>query len=464
MKHSFINSFTRLFVLTVLLGGLSFANTVAASTWHAPSNLSAFTLFNLPTNSASVAVNNDGNGVAVWIDENTGKVMYSLQKADKWTTARTVYVPVVTKNETTESAHVALLPDGTAVAVFASTTPGPLQYCAYGLRIVRCYGPNKSFTKIATLVPGATSWTKANLSAQGITVKDTQIGVDRDGNLTVSWLYKQQAGSPLALQTATKAPAALWSAPLTLYSSANPISLPALAVSKSGFANLVWQELNGGIYQIRSIFSENSLSGAWGAVEDVTNLTTGLWKIRAAIDGTGNTTLVWDENYNIQSASRRCALTCSWTEQTLFMAPTDHTVMAFSPEIAADDQGDLLIAWGQVSAAGNTVEAQLNQLDGQVVLASWPGNPAAQVSMSADGSLGVVGWVDDNDYSVHAANFTQVPGANPIWQAQPDNVLGSALWGSEITLGTASGGRASALWLTNTPREFFYKYVGASYF
>jgi hypothetical protein len=138
--------------------------------------------------------------------------------------------------------------------------------------------------------------------------------------------------------------------------------------------------------------------------------------------------------------------------------------MAFSAEIAADDQGDLLIAWGQSAATGTTVEAQLHQIDGQIISASWLGNPAAQVSMSADGSLGVVGWVDDNDYSVHTANFTQVPGANPVWQAQPDTVLGSALWGSEIALSAASGGHASALWLTNTAREFIYKYVGASYF
>jgi hypothetical protein len=50
--------------------------------WSAPANLRTFTMLGLPTGNASVAVNASGDGVVVWIDETTSRIMYALTK--KW--------------------------------------------------------------------------------------------------------------------------------------------------------------------------------------------------------------------------------------------------------------------------------------------------------------------------------------------------------------------------------------------
>ncbi|MGZ8190845.1 MAG: hypothetical protein ACXWTS_06395 [Methylococcaceae bacterium] len=464
MKHSPLNFFTALSVSTLVMAGMGLPNHAYAA-WSSPANLQAFTLFGLPVNSASVAVNAAGNGVAVWIDETTGKVMYTLQKAGKWTGARALYVPSVNKNETTDSARVVMQADGTALAVFSTTTPGPLQYCASGLRVFRCYGPGKSFAKVATLKPGATTWTKLNISAQGISVRDTQIGLDQYGNATVSWTYLAKAGAPLALQVATKSPAMAWSAPVTVHSTANALSKPSMSVGFAGHAVLAWQEqltaAAGASYKICAVFSDNAPAGSWNAPEDVSTLTNPTWTLRTAIDGVGNSALVWDENYSIEWARRSCNAICAWNGQTLVSASADHSIMAFSPDIAVDAQGNFLLAWGKVSSAGNTIEARLHQVDGQVMTAWWYGNSDPRVSMSPDGSVGLVGWIDDNDYSAHTASFTSTQNQPVIWTQQPEVLLGQAVWGSQIALGTADAGHASTIWLDTTGREFVYKYLGS---
>jgi len=166
----------------------------AAPRWINPASLTTVTLFNLPTNNASVAVDPNGNSVAVWINESNYVVQYAQRKNGVWSAAKALYTPSATKNETTSSAHVVMKTDGTASAIFASTTPGVLQYCSAGGRIVRCLVPSKSFAKMATLGVGATAWTKVNLSAQGILVDDTQIAIDASDNMLASWRYLQSAG------------------------------------------------------------------------------------------------------------------------------------------------------------------------------------------------------------------------------------------------------------------------------
>lgn len=122
------------------------------------------TLFNLPTNSASVAVGGTGDAVAVWLNEGTGAVQYSRRTGGVWAAGKALYTPAAAKGELAGDPQVVLQPDGTAVALFWSTTPGPLQYCNSGGRIVRCYGPNKSYAKAATLAPGAAAWVRVNVS------------------------------------------------------------------------------------------------------------------------------------------------------------------------------------------------------------------------------------------------------------------------------------------------------------
>ncbi len=460
----------------------------AAASWTTPASLTTVTLFNLPTNNASVAVNPNGDSVAVWINESNYVVQYAQRKNGVWSAAKALYTPSATKNETTSSAHVVMKADGTAVAIFSSTTPGVLQYCSSGGRVVRCLGPSKSFAKMATLAVGATAWTKVNLSAQGVLVDDTQIAIDTSGNVLAFWSYQQSTGLPTELQTANQPANGVWSTPQTVYSSSNSLSLATLSMGAScpllgtpcplgtfGHAVLAWQERQsagtGGIFKIRAVYRDST--GVWNQVEDVASPSAQIWRLRSGMDGSGLATLVWDNNYSVQ-LSRRIAINASvpWSSaETLASVPgtqygASGPFTAYTPDLAVNTAGDVLVGWleNDVSTGLWTIEAQLLSATGVVESSSsWPVDPQTgsaypSVTMSQDGSIGSIAWVDNGTGNANAATFL-TPASG--W-SQP-LVIGTGLWDSQIALGSGLNAKASAIWLTNTATEFKYKYMGSSY-
>ena len=446
----------------------------AAPGWTAPAAVGTMTLFNLPTNNASVAVAANGDATAVWINESNYVVQYAQRKAGVWSAAKSLYTPSATKNETTSSAHVVLRNDGSAGAVFASTTPGALQYCVSGGRVVRCLGPSKSFAKFATLAVGGTSWTKTNLSAQGILIDDTQIAVDATGNLLASWRYLPSAGQPTHLQVTSQAMGGVWSAVQSIASSSNPISLPTLSMAASGDAVLAWQEkqtIGSNVSFALNAVYRNS-PGAWGSVENPQNLSAQTWTLRAGIDGNGIATLVWDNNYSIQLSRRDNANSASpWTTPVTLAsaAGTQYgyagPFAAYSPVVAVSSGGDVLVSWleSEVSTGLWQIEAQILAANGTVQsAASWPVDPQTGTSIpsatfSADGTVAAVGWIDNGTSSANVASFTTTGG----WGLP--SAIGSGLWGGTVAIGSGPNTNVSAIWWTNTTTEFKYKFTASSY-
>jgi len=440
----------------------------AAPSWTTPTSLTTVTLFNLPTNNTSVAVAPNGDSIAVWINEGNNVVQYAQRKNGVWSAAKALYTPSATKGETTSSPHVVMKSDGTALAVFASTTPGTLQYCVSGGRVVRCLGPSKSFAKIATLAVGTTAWTKANLSAQGIFVDDTQITIDASGNALVSWRYLQSAGLPTQLQTVSQPVGGAWTSAQTIYSSANPISLPKLSLGVSGHALLAWQEKliagSSSPFAIRTVYRDNL--GVWSSVEDAASLSAQSWILRSGIDANGQATLLWDNNYSVQLSRRSITSASStWsTAETLASVPGTQygyngPFAAYSPDLAVTGAGDVLVGWleSDMSSGLWTIEAQILSAAGAIQSStSWPVDPQTgssypTVTFSHDGSIGSIAWIDNGTSDANVANYTPASGwGHPL-------VIGTGLWDSQIALGSGLNANASAIWLTNTATEFKYK-------
>jgi hypothetical protein len=364
--------------------------------------------------------------------------------------------------------------DGTASAVFSSTTPGVLQYCSSGGRVVRCLGPSKSFAKMATLAIGATAWTKANLSAQGILVDDTQIAIDVFGNVLASWRYLQSAGLQTQFQTANQPVGGSWSTPQTVYSSANGLSFPNLSLGSSGHALLAWQEkLIAGSstpFAIRAVYRDST--GVWSPVEDAVGLSAQSWTLSSGMDANGLATLVWDNNYSVQ-LSRRTAINISspWSAaETLTSVPGTQygysgPFAAYAPDLAVSASGDVLVGWLESDTTSGlwTIEAQMLSAAGTIqATTSWSVDPQTgssypSVTFSQDGSVGSIAWVDNGTSNANVASFTPASG----W-GQP-LVIGTGSWDSQVALGSGLNANASAVWLTNTATEFKYKYMGSSY-
>jgi hypothetical protein len=451
------------------LAGASVSIPAGAAAWSAPKVLTSYTLTNLPVNSASVAVRPNGDSVAVWINEANFKVQYAERKGGVWTAAKTVYTASTTKGEMTASPHVVVEPNGNATVIFASTTPGPLQYCAVGGRVVRCKGPDVSFAKLATLVAGATAWTRANVSAQGIAVSDTQLGVDQSGNAVAAWKYVEKAGVQPALQSASRPAGGAWGTAQTRYTSANAISYPCLAVGAAGDGLLVWQEkTTSSIFPYLIRGTSQAAGAAWGPVEEISAQNTQSWTLRCGNDANGQSAMVWDDGYTALLARR--SIQRGWSApEPLASAPGRYygptgPYSAYAPDLAVDNQGDLLVTWleNDVTAGVWTIEAQLHRVDGQIQSTTLPSIQQAvasrpHASLSPDGSLGMVAWVDNGDSMAYSASYTPAGG----W-AQP-LALGAALWDTDVMLGTGPGGNASAIWMTGDVTRYLWKYLGASY-
>jgi hypothetical protein len=249
----------------------------------------------------------------------------------------------------------------------------------------------------------------------------------------------------------------------------------------SGHAVLAWQERQssgtGGTFAIRALYRD--IKGVWNPAEDVANLSAQSWTLRSGMDGSGQATLVWDNNYSVQ-LSRRKAINASarWSaaETLASVSGTQNgsggPFAAYAPDLAVNAAGDVLVAWLENDAYTGlwTIEAQLLSAGCAVSsTSSWSvdpqlGSPYPSVTMSQDGSIGSVAWIDNGTGTANVTSFIPASVASITsgtdW-GQPLSI-GSALWSGQVALGSGLNANASAVWLTNTPTEFKYKYMGSS--
>ncbi|HMV54184.1 MAG TPA: hypothetical protein PLX20_05945 [Rhodocyclaceae bacterium] len=438
-----------------------------AGTWAQPTQLAAMTLTNLPANNASVAVGPNGEAVAVWINEANYAVQYATQSAaGAWSAGKTLYSASVTNGETTTSARVAIGPDGAATVVFGSTTPGKLQYCVAGGRVVRCLGPSTSYAKTATLASGAAAWTRAaNLSAKGIAVEATRIGLDAAGNAIATWSQVDTAGAPTVLQSATRPAGAAWSAPQVLHGTGAAIANAVLAVGSNGAAIVAWQEkVDATTVALRSRHAASP--GVWDdTIDDVATLAALSSAVRGAVDGLGQAALTWDSSYGIQWA-RRTARTGWSIPENLVSAPGNlygwsGPFAAHAPDIALDTAGNVLLSWLETEYATGiwAVQAKTLMTDGREIQSSIEADSLSypHVAYAPDGTFASLAWVNNFDGIAYAAAC--MPGA-ACGPAQP---VGPALWGTEVAIGAGNALKASAVVLANTATRYKYKYTGSAY-
>ncbi|HEX5276527.1 MAG TPA: hypothetical protein VFW42_02540 [Fluviicoccus sp.] len=414
------------------------------------------TLFNLPDNEASIALGDNGDGVAVWRDPVTEAVRYSLKKGKAWTAARSLYV---FNGGTTSDVHALIRPDGTAVAVFSAYQPGALSYCASGLRVVRCRLPGSAYARVATLSPGATAWTVQAMSPKGTQVSGTRVGADGHGNLTATWTIQTAAGQPAVIQSAYQLPGGQW-AYRSVSGPVAPVGAPSLAVAPSGEATLVWQERTpSGLMPVTLKSLTMSASGNWAPVaDDLAALPEPVSGLQVALDGAGTTSVVWNSRYSVMLMQRMPD--ASWQTEVLRAAPADLSTMAFGPSLAVNAAGDLLVAWSENEAGVLQVRALLRPVGGAELQGVWPGTSQPHASLAADRSRALVTWTDDGDGKAYAGGF--VPGAAG-WSEIPPKGLGMALWGSASAGACGNHGQAGVVWIAPTSREFVYRYAGASW-
>ncbi len=470
MKAGFKAPGARWFTALALIAAASYVIPASAATWSAPKTLRSYTLPALPTNTAAIATAGNGDAIAVWTDEANGSVQYAQQSAGVWSASKLLYRASMAKAETTSNARVVIGPDGTATAVFGSTTPGKMQYCYSGGRVYRCKGPDTSYAKVATLAPGATAWTvPTNLSPLGIIVSDTQIGADANGDLMVLWRYVATAGAVPVLQWSERPLGGPWAAPATLAGPLNPPTLPSLAVGAHGDAAVVWAEKAASgtaRYAIRSVI--RPAGTAWGAAELLHGQASQVYTLMVGVDGSGAAAASWDDGYAMKLARR--APGSAWGAASLLASAPGRAYgmmgpySAYLPDLAVNAAGDIMVAWLESEAFMGTwsIEAEVLPAAQPAFHNSWPmdttgGLPAPRVALSDTPALAFCAWVDNGMNTAFAATAAI---ANASWSAP--HSFGPAVWDTTVSL-SAGNGRANAVWLNGNVVRFSWQFRASSY-
>ena len=465
----------RILLASVLaLATLGSTQTLAAS-WPNPATLGTSSLYSMYANNVSVAVGATGNSIAVWQEPATVTLKYAVQRDGVWSAGKTFYTANNSSASTTETLsepRVVIDNTGTATVLWASTKR-TLQYCVAGGRVVRCY-VSTSVAKAASLAAGTTAWSKpVNVSASGIQVTDAEIGLDQNGNAVALWTYVGNAGAPKALQSATRPAAGAWSPPETLYSSTNSISLSSLSVGATGAAVAVWQEKMANTtnpFVVRAVYKP-AMGSTWGSVEEVFQQSAQFFTLHAALDGNGQAAAAWDNNYAVQWAQRSNG---AWVSEMLVSAPgrvysgTGPYTVSAGPDLAADAQGNFLVGWleNDVAGAGLSIKAQVHQANGGgVASASWAGGGGVspRVTMSPDGSLAMVGWIDDSDANAYTASFMPGQGWGQPLLLSTGASQYTAVGGTGVALAGGPNASASAVWLSVYNTNAGIKIRGSTY-
>ena len=442
----------------------------AAAGWSAPATLGQSNLNFMYGNNVAVAVSShpQAESVAVWVEPTTMAVKYATQRNGVWSGTKTVYTANANAAEELTDPQVVIDQSGVATAVWGSTKQGPVTYCVSGRRVVRCI-PLISFAKVATLAPGATSWGKANLSAQGWTVTDVQVGLDQGGNATAMWSYRATAAAVPALQTASRVAGSAWSIPQNLYASA-ATALPRLAVGPNGAAVALWTEQMAGAptpYALRAAYKP--AGGTWAGPETVTTQATAIAYLRSTVDGTGRAAAVWNDGYGVRWARRSGV----WSPPEPLASAPDRVYAgtgpyaAYGPDIASNVAGDFLITWleSDVLASANSVEAELVLAAGASAHASWPAGAGVEprVALSPDGLLGMIAWLDEDDSNTYAVALTPDAGWGQPLLMSTGAAQYATVWGTGVSLAAGSNQRASTVWLSVAGMYGQIKILGSRY-
>lgn len=290
--------------------------------------------------SPQIAIDNNGNALAVWDQSVPGaRLIY----ANRYTAVTNRWgVPVVLSSSPTATdtdPAIAMDADGNAVAVWVGSNGGQIvasTYTAIG---------NSWALPLAIANPGP------NIKSR------PKVAVDGNGRGIAVW--EERSTTLVTSVLSARYRAGSWSGLSSVETSNDNAFSPQIAVNANGVAQVTWQQLSNGQQSVwANRINTNTTTGTWGTAvlletDDVGPAT----NPQIGVDGDGNAVAVWEQSdgtrFNIYS-NRYTAATSSWG--TAVLLETD-AGSAGAPQIAVDDAGNAVVVWQQVESARNNIVA-----------------------------------------------------------------------------------------------------------
>ncbi len=299
--------------------------------------------------------------------------------------------------------------------------------------------------------------------------RNAKVGIDGAGNAVAVWEQESGAGT-WTVWASQRTPDGTWSAAAQIDGAGSGIPtepLPALAVSANGSAVVVFQNAVGSAPVTTNVVYVRYTPGSgWGTATAMfapvqANQVTGNENPRVAVDSQGNATAVWaqDMGGGMTNADFGPQIYASRAPAgQAFGAPvllSSYGVNGFTetPDVAVDDQGDAVAAWG-ANPANMPMRAMGARFDGT----SW-GTASFLDQGPANANVGILPRVvmDKNKNAVVVWASGQSGGtigaysarnAGGMWApaVQLDTSLMTNLNAAGIRLAIDSSGNATAVW------------------
>jgi hypothetical protein len=236
---------------------------------------------------AKVAVDADGNAVAVW--QRPYGPYHFIQAAVRPAASGVWQTPqdLSAGGQSSWGADVAIDPPGNAVAVWQSLI-----------------GTN-TIVQAAVRPEASGAWQEAqDLSAAGQDAGRPQVSVDPPGNAIAVW--DRWNGATWIVQAAVRpAASGVWATPENLSDSCEYAQYAQIALDGAGDAVAVWQRWNGTTWTVSGAVRP-AATGAWQTPEDLSAVGRDAGGAEVALDPNGNGVVVWSRfngtNWIVQAA------------------------------------------------------------------------------------------------------------------------------------------------------------------
>jgi len=330
----------------------------AAPGWSAPVELSVGT-----TNAydAQVAVDPRGDATATWMQSATGG--FTVQVATRpaggaWSAPMTVSSPNVPASEPS----VAMDAEGDAIVAWK-------QYV----------GTDE--IEAVTRAAGAASWGAAETLSNPLRESTAaQAAISPSGQAIVLFTGEDAVGNTRIQATAEQGFGGLWGAPIMLSAAGQDAEEPSLAIDGAGEAIAAWRRPNGNAQIIQS--SARSTTGAWGAPINLSSLFADGFHPRVATNAAGDAAVVWTAALNadeVAAIATRTALG-AWTGAKTVSGQVDP---AREPRAAIDGAGNVTVVWNLVSNGEFTVQ----EITAPAGTEAWAGATTLSPAMSEESEL-----------------------------------------------------------------------------
>lgn len=279
------------------------------------SNPTVLSGVNINSSDPQVAIDANGNAIAVWVEGNVLKAS-TKPVSGNWTAAASVSAAGATSPRLVSDLN------GNAIAIWVQS--GVIK------------AASKNFNS---------NWSSpVSLSSSG--ASSPALCVDSAGNVIAAWARSND------IETSTKLFGNNWQTKVTINSAG--ATLPTIAIGGSGGSTravVVWQGTNNGINVVYS--SSKLISGSWSTEQVISDTAHSAAQPCVSVDGSGNAVAIWYaydvtgsvySNVVVQSANRSAA-SGTWSDVSSLSAPGIRNPLTLVAHCAFDKIGNAIALW-----------------------------------------------------------------------------------------------------------------------